>query len=77
MIRVCDGEDKYSQDEDGQPCRCGLGYDDVERRTIFPHERIGGEVVVIHLSDPVQAPVAIAQIVAQLRGALRWDNGRG
>jgi hypothetical protein len=40
MIRTCDGTDCNLITEDGGPCRCGLTFDDVDHRVIYPHERI-------------------------------------
>lgn len=42
MIRVCNGQDEFSQAEDGSPCECGRRYNDVDRMVIFPHQPIGG-----------------------------------
>lgn len=40
MIRTCDGTDIYLEGQDGRPCRCGLTFDDVTRRVIYPHDQI-------------------------------------
>jgi len=37
MIRACDGSDPNLHDQDGQPCVCGLVFDDVRRLTVWPH----------------------------------------
>lgn len=40
MIRHCDGTDVYLTTKDGEPCSCGLVFDDVARMVIFPHPTI-------------------------------------
>jgi hypothetical protein len=42
MIRHCDGTDPNLQAQDGEPCSCGLRFDDVDRMVIFPHHKAGG-----------------------------------
>jgi hypothetical protein len=73
VIRVCNGEDEFSQAEDRSPCTCGRRYDDVDRMVIFPHQRIGGEMVTVHIDSPAATGV-LAQMVAQLREAGQWSR---
>jgi hypothetical protein len=51
MIRHCDGTDPTLVKEKSdvnmwdcsggyEPCDCGLTFDDVERMTVYPHERV-------------------------------------
>lgn len=42
MMRKCDGTDPNLHDEHGQPCTCGLRFDDVDRTVIYPHQPVGG-----------------------------------
>ena len=37
MQRHCDGTDPNLQAADGSPCACGLEFDDVYYRTVYPH----------------------------------------
>jgi len=40
MIRTCDGMDPNLTDEQGEPCKCGLVFDDVEYTVVYPHSYI-------------------------------------
>ena len=40
MIRHCDGNDPHLTGGDGEPCHCGITFDDVEYEVIYPHRRI-------------------------------------
>lgn len=40
MIRTCDGTDPNLAGEDGEPCACGMTFDDVRRRVVWPHEPV-------------------------------------
>lgn len=40
MIRECNGDDPNLVGVDGQACRCGRRFDDVERRVTWPHAAI-------------------------------------
>jgi len=40
MIRTCDGTDSNLTDEQGEPCKCGLVFDDVEYMVVYPHSYI-------------------------------------
>jgi len=40
MIRNCDGKDDTLPGVDGEPCACGLSFDDAERMVIWPHEKL-------------------------------------
>ena len=40
MIRACDGTDPNLIDQAGDPCDCGLIFDDVGRSMVFPHAQI-------------------------------------
>jgi hypothetical protein len=52
--------DDFSQDESGKPCRCGQRYDDVERRTIWPHEELppAGPVIFVETGKPLRGTPA-------------------
>lgn len=43
MIRFCDGTDPNLLGVPaGEPCRCGLRFDDEDRSVIYPHDPIQG-----------------------------------
>lgn len=42
MLRTCDGNDPNLVRPDGQPCDCGLIFDDVELTVVYPHTQILG-----------------------------------
>jgi hypothetical protein len=54
VIRRCDGADEYLVDQAGEPCACGLEFDDVETSVVWPHERI----------PPVGEKIAALEIAA-------------
>ena len=37
MMRTCDGTDPNLVGIDGQPCKCGITFDDVNQMVVFPH----------------------------------------
>jgi hypothetical protein len=40
MLRTCDGTDPNLVDPAGQPCACGMTFEDVDRAVIWPHQRV-------------------------------------
>lgn len=42
MQRTCDGTDPNLLDIVGDPCNCGMTFDDVDRTVIYPHLLIVG-----------------------------------
>jgi len=42
MIRTCDGTDPNLVNGNGDPCDCGLIFDDVELAVVYPHTQILG-----------------------------------
>lgn len=52
MIRFCDGTDPNLVDLNGNPCRCKLRFDDVDRMVIYPHHLVGGGRLAMFIPDP-------------------------
>jgi hypothetical protein len=71
VIRICEGADEFSQDKDGQPCRCGRRYDDVDRSTRWPHGVLPPAGPVIRAGSP-----AAGALLDGLTAGLR-EVGRG
>jgi hypothetical protein len=38
LKRTCDGKDDSLVSVEGEPCACGLTFDDAERMVIWPHQ---------------------------------------
>jgi hypothetical protein len=62
MIRSCDGTDPDLVNGDGEPCDCGLIFDDVECMVIYPHTAILGRAEKDALWDKVQASIGVPYV---------------
>lgn len=62
MIRECDGTDPNLVDFDGEPCDCGLIFDDVEMTVIYPHTPILSRAEKDALWEKVQVSLGVPYI---------------
>jgi hypothetical protein len=53
MMRKCDGTDPNLL-RDGQPCDCGLAFDDVTRMVIYPHNLVHGGRTPEQLAEHIE-----------------------
>lgn len=62
MLRTCDGTDPLLIDSQGDPCECGMIFDDVELTVIYPHHQILSREEKDRLWDKVQASAGVPYV---------------
>jgi hypothetical protein len=68
MIRTCDGTDPNLVDREGNPCDCGLIFDDVEMTVVYPHTQILGRAEKDALMEDLWNKVHVAPGVSYVWG---------
>jgi len=62
MLRTCDGNDPNLVDRDGNPCDCGLIFDDVECMVVYPHAAILDRAAKDELWDKVHSSAGVPYV---------------